>query len=64
MCIYSYDAFIVKIFLTVVKNRYTGEWLIFFAWGFKGLSQTAAKHTTQLFSQFVVRQGPINEGVL
>ena len=25
--------FIVKIFLKVVKNKYTGEWLIFFCFG-------------------------------
>ena len=38
MCIYSYDAFLLLKFLKVIND--------FFAWDFKGLSQSAAKHTT------------------
>ena len=34
-CVYiSMMLFIVNFFLKVVKNRYTGEWLIFFGFGF------------------------------
>ena len=47
LCIYSSGAFLWLKILINFENQYTGGWLIFFfAWDFRGFSQTAAKHTT------------------
>ena len=45
MCIYYYDAFLL---LTFLKIAIQGNGWYFFAWDFKGLSQSVAKHITYI----------------